>query len=98
MTANNKTDFSTLFSGVKKNFNSYNQLISQDISASFDNAIQNIKFKQIDKSQKLSLHMSQHNQIIKNLEEPKEFLKQEITIAKNIFNRFLSLDQIKKEI
>gem|GEM_PF-2651309 len=98
MTENNTTDFSTLFSGVKENFNSYNQLISQDISASFNNVIQNIKFKQIKKNPDLSLHISQYDQIIKNLQEPKQFLIQEIPIAKNIFNSFLELDNIKTNI
>jgi hypothetical protein len=98
LTENNTTDFSTLFSGVKENFNSYNQLISQDISASFNNVIQNIKFKQIKKNPDLSLHISQYDQIIKNLQEPKQFLIQEIPIAKNIFNSFLELDNIKTNI
>ena len=57
-----------------------------------------IQFKQIEKEPQLSLHKSQHDQILKNINTSKTFLTRQIPISENIFNGFITLDKLNKEI
>ena len=93
-----RSDFSKLSSGLNNIFSEYNQIISQEISSNFTNTIENIKFKQIEKEPQLSLHKSQHDQILKNINTSKSFLTRQIPISENIFNGFITLDKLNKEI
>lgn len=98
MTWNNQSEFSLLFSGINKLFNDYNTIISQDLSSNFWNTIDNIKFRQIERNPKLSLHSSQYDQILKNLTSSKNFINKQIPISEAVFTKFVNLDKLKKEI
>ena len=98
LTDEERSDFSKLSSGLNNIFSEYNQIISQEISSNFTNTIENIKFKQIEKEPQLSLHKSQHDQILKNINTSKSFLTRQIPISENIFNGFITLDKLNKEI
>lgn len=92
------SDFSNLSNGLNNIFSEYNKIISQEISSNFTNTIENIKFKQIEKEPQLSLHKSQHDQILKNINTSKSFLTGQIQISENIFTGFITLDKLNKEI